>query len=58
MTTSELFQKISTTPEFKADTQARVIKHRHNNGVLTSDTYIKLFAKFGYVRLDKWVKKK
>jgi len=58
MTTSELFDKISRTPEFKADGQARVIKHRHNKGILTSDTYIKLFAKFGYVPTDKWLKKK
>jgi len=58
MTTTELFNKISTTQEFKGDENSRVWKHRHNKGTLSSETYSKIFATFGYIKPDKWVKKK
>lgn len=58
MTTTELFDKISNTPEFKEYPNQRVIKHRHNKGILTNETYVPLFASFGYIQPDNWVKKK
>jgi len=58
MTTTELFKKISATAEFKDIKGSRVLKHRHNNGALSSDMYNKIFASFGYVKPDNWVKKK
>ncbi len=58
MTTTELFNKISTTQEFKSDDNNRVWKHRHNKGTLSSETYSKIFAQFGYIKQDKWIKKK